>query len=254
MPKMSFSKVLIFACLALLVVLPACTGAATPTAEPTQLPTAAPSATLVAPTATVPPTETPAPTATLIPSPTAIPPTATSTPVPAEEQVTGWCIPRDKAMTVKANVDPVIMPEGAQPMGLKGGAREIITPALSCTLVFNLGQPVGEGALLHLIDRLGHPWLTADIITAPNDPNKAYAVLTHSYVTDPPAWETIYGLEAVNSAGENLWTGSLNINKGWWPEPCWDGQLPNPVTLRCHLQQDLHPWDYAYTPPPPAVP
>lgn len=254
MPRILFPKFWIVLFMALLVILPACTTAPTPTAapEPTQAPTAAASATLE-PTV-VPPTNTPEPTATLVPSPTPVTPTPTNTPVPPEEQVTGWCIPREKAMTVKASPDPVMMPDGAEPMGLKGGALEIVTPALSCTLVFNLGQPVDEGALLHLVDRLGHPWLTTDIIIAPNDPNKGYAVLTHTYVTDPPAWETIYGLEAKNASGENLWAGSLNINKGWLPAPCWDGQLPNPVTLRCHLQQDLHPWDYAYTPLPPGTP
>jgi len=247
-----FSKTLIFVCLIAVIALSACSAA--PTAAPTaSLPPSAAVTDTQEPTS-VPPTETLAATATLIPSPTPVPPTPTITPVPAEEQVTGWCIPREKAMVVKAGPDPVIMPEGAQPMGLKGGALEIVTPVLSCTLVFNLGQPVGEGALLQLNDRLGHPWLTVDLITAPNDPNRAYAVLTHTYVTDPPVWEIIYPIAAKNSAGENLWSGSININKGWLPEPCWDGQLPNPITLRCHLQQDLHPWDYAYTPPPPAVP
>lgn len=252
MSQKPFSRILIVMCL-LAVLVSACSAAPTAAPAPTQEPTQAPvqPATATPQPTAVPPTDTPEPTATLIPSPTPVPPTPTNTPVPAEQQATGWCIPREKSMTVKAGVDPVVMPEGARPMELKDGALRIITPALSCTLVFNLGRPVGEGALLQVNDRFGHPWLTTDIITAPNDPNLGYAVLTHTYVTDPPAWELVYTLDAKNSAGETLWTGALDVDKGWRPEPCWDGQMPNPVTLRCHLQQDLHPWDYAYTPLPP---
>lgn len=237
--------------LLILAMLAACTPAPTPTptlAEPTAAApvseaataTPLPTATAVPPTATLAPTSTPEPTQT---------PEPTATAVLAAEQFNTWCIPKDSAMTARAGEDPSVMPEGARVGELKGDAISLITPALSCTFSVTFNQKAPEGARIELIDTTGVVWLKSDLIVSPQNPNVLYAVLTHSYLTDPPFWSVRYPVRVRLADEREIWTGIVDMNRGW-VKTCWDGTLANVHTLYCHKQQDLHPWDAAYTPPP----
>lgn len=241
-----FSTKFLWVSLGILVfLLPACSPAPTPVAAPTQQavqPTVA-----IANTATQPPTATTAPTATALPpTPTLVPPTSTPTPVPADEQVISWCIPKEQALYVKAGDDPAAMPEKARAGKLSNGVIDVATPDLSCTFVFNLGTPLKDGTVLEVLDGMDQVWLKKALIASPKNPNLSYVVLTHSYITDPPFWSMVYKVALKGADGTALWNGKLNVHSSWMPDKCWDGTMPNMKTLYCKKQQDLHPWDPAY--------
>lgn len=243
------ARKLLFLLMLVLVALSACTPA--PTAAPTAVPPTQAQATQ-APTVTPPPSATPLPpTATDTPQPTATA-TASPTPIPplAIAQSNSWCIPKDNAMYARAAENPSMMPEGAKMGEEKDGAISLITPALSCTFTFTFNQKAPEGARIEVLDRTGVIWLKGELIPSPQDPNMLYTVLTHSYLTEPPFWSILYPARVVLADGTETWTQTLNMNRGW-VKVCWDGTLANVDTLYCKKQQDLHPWDPAYTPPPP---
>lgn len=242
------SKVLLLFLAALVLALPACS-AVTPTpAEPTPAPvqpTAVPTQPVPPTNTPLPPTPTILPTATASATPTAIPPTATNTVVPADQQVRIWCIPKDKAMAVKAPEDPAEMPDGAVAGTFKDNLLKVTKPDLSCMLVFNFGQPLASGSVVEILDGYGSPWLKVNAEPSNKYPGVSYAALTHTYVTDPPFWTITYGLR-VMSGDSVVWSGKLQIDNNWIPEMCWDHVLPNYKTLLCHKQQDVHPWDPGY--------
>jgi hypothetical protein len=243
------SKILLLFLAVMVFALPACSAATPVPVVPTQAPVQptaaatvppAPTATLVPPTATSEPTA----TATVAPTETPVPPTATSTPVPGDQQVSGWCIPKEKAMTIKAADDPAQAPEGAWVGTFTKDTLLLKKPALSCTLVFNLGHALPAGSVVEVLDGYNHPWLKADILPSSN-PDIGYAKLTHSYITEPPTWDSYYGLQ-VKSGDQVAWSGKLQVENSWLPAKCWDNTYPFFKTQRCRLQQDLHPWDPGY--------
>lgn len=235
----------------LVLVLSACAPAA-PAPQPTQPP--APTAVPAEPTA-VPATATLAPTATLPPTATSLPPTATVVPPTATAAVqTGlsasWCILRDNAFNVKAAA-PDVMPDGARPGVEANGSLTLLTPSTTCTLVFSLPTAAIQGAVLEVLDGSNAVWLKAPLQVSSSNPNQAYAVLKHSYVVEPPYWTIFYPMRLKGADGAELWKAQVEMRYYWQPEKCWDGTMPNIKTLACKKQQDLHPWDPAYTPPPP---
>lgn len=243
----------IISILVLAVALAACTPAtavvAPATATNPPAATEPPAATLAAPTPvpTVAPTATLAPTATEAPTATAAP-TLAPTAIPADEQARAWCILKDRAMSVKASDDPAVMPEGATAATLEKGTLVLLKPATACTFVFNLGKPV-EGMELQVLDGFNNVWLKAPVQAAAN--NRGVAVIKHAYFVEPPFWMVDYKLQLAGTDGAVAWSSPVEIRNSWMPAKCWDSTMPNFQTLRCKNQQDLHPWDPAYTPPPP---
>lgn len=250
--RRNISSLVLLLLAVLLVILPGCTPAATPqpTEPPAQAQPATAEPTALPPTATSTATQPPAPTE-VPPTATPLPPTATAT--PAAPQITTWCIPKDQALYIKLPDDPGTMPEGAKAGELVNGAIDLITPAQSCSFVFDLGRPYQDGTVVELLDGAGAVWLKSTLKPLPSAANGGYAVFTHSYVVEPPFWSIVYGVVLRGADGAELWKGQVNMRRGWLPAKCWDGTLPNINTLACKKQQDLHPWDPAYTPPPPEV-
>ncbi|MEA4906705.1 MAG: hypothetical protein GYA17_16295 [Chloroflexi bacterium] len=224
----------------LLGALAACSTAQTPepTAAATQAPSAAPA------TATMLP-----PTATLEPSPTPVPPTATlpptSTPVP--EQFTAWCVPADTGIPPAASDQPWVMPtEGMRTVEVVDGANQLVTHNVSCTFVYTFAQALPAGSMLKVEDDFNNTWLESELTPAGDNANTVYAVLNHSYIVDPPLWTITYRFVVTAPDGSEKRSDSIVFDKGWRPEACWNGALPNPVTLKCIKWEDLHPWDIGY--------
>lgn len=231
----------------LLTLLAACTPAATPA------PTSAPAPTDAPATATpLPPTAEP----TIEPSATEVPPTATpaatATPEIVATQVSGevvaWCLPKDHAVLTQADRDPAQIPADVAPGTLENGAYSLITPAQVCNMAFTLNNPVAPETILQVLDAYNNIWLEIKLVASTTNPNVGVAVITHSYIVEPPFWEIVYPVRLLAPDGSEFWSGKINARRGWKPEPCWDGTLPNVSTLYCPKQQDLHPWDPAYTP------
>lgn len=222
--------------LAITLIVSAC---AAPTAESAAAPTVAaspfPSATAspLPPTETLTPTATPAPTQT--PSPTSVTPS-----------LSAWCLPQESLAPTGSMEQPWVMPAGARPATAAEGGLQLIVPDRFCTFVYTFGQPLPAGARLDIYDNNASPWLQAELKPVPDTPNNAYVILDHSYIVDPPYWQIAYRFVVRAPNGQEPRSDTLIFDKGWRPELCWNGALPNPVTLKCIKQQDLHPWDIGY--------
>lgn len=243
-PKQTFHRATAWLTVAMLFLLLAACTPATPPA-----PTSAPTNTAAPATATPQP-PTAEPTAT--PAPPTSTPAATATPEVVTTQVSGgvvaWCLPKDHAMLTQADRDPAQIPADIAPSTLENGAYSLITPAQVCSMAFTLNNPVAPETILQVLDAYNNTWLELKLSVSTTNPNVGVAMITHSYIVEPPFWEIIYPVRLLAPDGSEIWSGKINAQRGWRPEPCWDGTLPNVSTLYCPKQQDLHPWDPAYTP------
>jgi hypothetical protein len=81
----------------------------------------------------------------------------------------------------------------------------------------------------------------------------AFVTLNHAYIINPPGWDFGFNFVLNGPDGSQIRTDRVNIHR-WDPGLCWDGVKPYWPSLLCREQQDSHPWDYGYTPPPPETP
>ena len=79
------------------------------------------------------------------------------------------------------------------------------------------------------------------------------AVIKHTYLVNAPLWQANYRLEIQGEDGSTLFAAPLHYERNWQAQRCWNGNMPNPVTYRCPLQLDLHPWDAGYGKPLPTI-
>lgn len=249
---------LLSATLLVATLLAACS-AATPQPAPVQ-----PSATTAPPTAApataavLPPTYTPTtPPAT----PTASPAAQTPAPSPtqplalavAENGLSAWCLPEGDSLSPVS--DPLNPPADAHLGALVNSALEIHNlPVIACVVAYTFNQAPPAGLKLEIFDQLNKtPWLTVDLTPVKDKPNSVAAVLRHSYIIAPPLWNVSYFFAVVDANGKELQRVAANLHR-WTPWLCWNGRPPNPLTLRCPLAQDLHPWDPSYGTPVPTAP
>ncbi len=223
---------------------PAATLAQESTATP--LPPTAPAAataTAAAPTATN--TEAPLPTATQIPSMPTPQPSPTADLAGLQKGISGWCLPQD--VLVSAADDPLKPPERAQQGKIVNGALEIRNMPFSiCVFLYAFEKPAPSGLKLEIYDlNQKTPWWKSDLTPVDGKANLVFTRLRHSYIVDPPLWSVGYEFVVRDSSGAELQRDVVNLHR-WTTGLCWQGTLPDPVTLYCPLQQDLHPWDPGY--------
>lgn len=202
-------------------------------------------------TATMQPaTATPLPTSTSTsqPSPTPIPPLAI-----AKDGLTVWCYPDNQISAPPVSDTMAEMPVGVRSSTIEEGIVQVVIPNYSCNYVFNFNQKPPEGLMLEIYDWLQkQPVFSLPLKPASDKSTAAVAYTKNAYLTSPPVWEYTYRFVVKDAAGAELWNNQVHLDKGWRPNICLAGVLPNPKTLRCPLRQDSHPWDawYGKTPVP----
>lgn len=142
------------------------------------------------------------------------------------------------------------MPTGGKTFTKMYGIDALIVPAVSCTFIFTFNQPVMEGVQLEVYDKRAAPWLVTDLIPVA-DTNVAYVTLNNPYIVEPPFWQITYTMAVRDASGQEIWNREVTFDRGYRPELCWDGTLPNAVTMRCRWEKELHPWDPEYRTPAP---
>jgi hypothetical protein len=183
------------------------------------------------------------------PQPTLAPTVETSpTPLP-ELKVEGfnaWCIPARYG--IMPEVSSSVMPEYGRAAVAKGDVLTVLYPDSICAFIFTFNQPAPQGLSLNWLYTTGAetPWLEVPLRADPQNGAIAFGTATHSYVVSPPLWGIDYRLQLKAGDGTSLWENTIHMERDWQPELCWNGVLPNPVTLLCIKQQDLHPWDPGY--------
>ena len=119
-------------------------------------------------------------------------------------------------------------------------------PFSICNFMYNFNQPAPAGLKLEIYDlNQKKPWWTTELKPVDAHPNMVYAPLRHTYIVNPPLWNVDYEFVIRDANGNELQRNQVNLYR-WATGLCWQGTFPDPVTLYCPLQQDLHPWDPGY--------
>lgn len=217
----------------------------TRTTAPTNTPTPAATFTLPPPTATsIPATPTPEPTFTSTITPTLAV-------VAGSDGFNAWCLPQTALTANMDTTKPWLMPSSAKPVEVIKDLPQLVYPAASCTFVFNFNQPVPKGAKLEFYYAKyaePSPWLTEELTPVEGTPNQAYVTITHTYVVNPPLWKVTYRLIVRTADGVEQWSNQVRFVRSWQMARCWNGTLPNPITLECPkiTWGDVHPSDWGY--------
>lgn len=194
-------------------------------------------------------------TNTAVPTLTATPPLPTPTPLPlpsatpelalAQDGLSAWCLPPN--VLVSAASDPLAPPAKAELSKVEKGALEIRNMPFSvCNFLYTFNQPAPDGLTLEIYDQgQKTPWWKTDLSPISDKPTIAYTALRHTYIIDPPLWNVSYDFVLRDSSGTELHRDRVNLHR-WVTGLCWQGTYPDPITLYCPPQQDLHPWDPGY--------
>lgn len=187
----------------------------------------------------VPPTFTP--TATLA-TPTA---SLSITPTGTVDVFTSWCTEWVDELVDGKQAQPWIMPAQGATAGKTVYDYTVLTfPAVSCTIVFNFGAPLPADTKLELYDMWAthDPWLTVPLLFTDTDPNIAYAVLTHTYITSAPAYDVKYVFKVRTPDSTEKWERIMLFSRGWHPRNrCWNGDWPDLETQKCPILPELEP-------------
>lgn len=195
-------------------------------------------------TATVQPSSL-APTASLTGQPDQVTPPAVGANIPADS-FAGWCVPRNVLDTPDSLRQAGAMPEGANPVMVVNGEKEVVIESQNCSFVYTMDNPVPAGMQLKMFDNSGSPFLTTNLTPTIQFPNMGFVTVTHPYVINPPFWTIVYRLDLVGPDGKTLRSDEVNFKRGWVPRTCYDGSWPDPVTLKCKVKGEAHPWDPWY--------
>jgi len=158
----------------------------------------------------------------------------------------GWCVPKNIFYSPEGLQQAGAMPEGAYPVQVVDGEKEVVIEVQNCSFVYTLDGPVPAGTQFKVFDSSGSPFLTADLTPTTQFPNKGFVTVTHPYVINPPFWTIPYRLDLVGPDGKVLRSDEVNFKRGWTPRVCYDGSWPDPVTLKCKFKGEAHPWDPWY--------
>lgn len=241
LPKYS---VYLSALLLFVIVLSACTTAATPqpviptaTAQTAATATTVAPATAVAPVATATQAVTPTQAVTATEAPTA---TTAPTEVPTLALVSdgfkAWCAPESYAGTLPTSPDAV---SGARLLTVKNNQMQVQIPAAYCVVTFQFNQAAPAGLQVIFYDAK-NPFLKLPLTAVTGHPEEVWAVVRHDYVINPPVWYVTYTVALATSDGKELTTNPVKFAKSLPPTCIYTNQLPDPVTGWCPISD---PWE-----------
>ena len=183
----------------------------TPTTEPTPLPTETP---------TIVPTETP---------------TSTFTPTLGVDSnsVTMWVIPQEYSSITLTSLGSRDDYTDATVGTDENGVLNIQVPGSYIVVEATFTQPIPSGTKIQFFEQGAvSPWYETTLSMDANNANKGIALLNHTYLVNPPYWEITYHAKIVDSAGQVYWEKDVRVFKSS-PNTCWNGTMPDPVTLYC---------------------
>jgi hypothetical protein len=178
------------------------------------------------------PTQEPSPIPTEVP--TEIP---TETPVPElgliENGIEFWSIPIDSGAVT---INTIGLPDDylESKIGyIENDIMNVQVPANYVVAEVHFNQVLPNGTKLQLLETGAvTPWYERLFAVDANDNNAGVLLMDHQYIINPPFWEITYHARIVDASGKVYWEKDLRIFKAL-PNTCWDGSLPDPVTLYC---------------------
>lgn len=117
-------------------------------------------------------------------------------------------------------------------------------PELSCMIEVAFKQSVSNDVMVSLYqNRDPVAWYEKVLVPVEGKANHYYAILNHQYIINPPYWDLQYGLK-INDSETIYWEGTLALSRAF-SGLCWEGSVPDPVTLECPyadaLEREPHP-------------
>ncbi len=186
----------------------------------------------------------PVSTVTTLPSPTALS-TVVATEAPttlpikplalSDDGVSGWCLPPGFALPGSHQPES----KEARLATSANGVLNFQIPASSCTLVLVFNQAAQSGMRLQFFEgEKPTPWLAAELTLASDDASIGFVTLQHGAMVDVPTWEIRYPYLLVDASGVKIADGWVRFYRPF-PGLCWEGSLPDPLTLACPLADAL---------------
>lgn len=176
------------------------------------------------------------PTLTASPAPTA---TATPTAIPTlgilTDGFSAWCLPQNQALSTEKESGSYKKLEKAREGEFKEGVLNILAPNAYCTYVYTFNQPMPKNTKLVLYGDAPAPFYTIELSRGEDNPNIGFATPKHSLAYNPDFWEITVRFVVQDANGNELRADKVRIYK-ILPPRCWDGSLPNPVTLECPIE------------------
>lgn len=157
-----------------------------------------------------------------------------------------WCLP--DGIPYPKNAAEITKPEEAIDVFYDGETISYEGPSSGC-FVFLPDEDSNAAYKVAIYDQSNTgPWYTRSFNESQDG---LIAILKHSYIINPPFWEVNYRIELLDGDSEVVFEAPFQYSRMWAPDKCWNGKMPNPVTMLCERQQDQHPWDAWYGKPMP---
>jgi hypothetical protein len=121
---------------------------------------------------------------------------------------------------------------------------KLTIPVRACAVFVTFTQPLSEDVQVEVFEASGtQAWYTRSLIKDEQSENTYFAVLSHQYIIDPPYWNLNYRM-SVQGTTQTYWEGALLVSR-IFNGLCWEGSIPDPVTLKCpdadKLEREPHP-------------
>jgi hypothetical protein len=121
---------------------------------------------------------------------------------------------------------------------------KLTIPVRACAVFVTFTQPLKEDVQVEIFQASdSQSWYTRSLVNDGQSENTYFTVLSHQYIIDPPYWNLNYRMR-VQGPTQTYWEGPLLVSR-IFAGLCWEGSVPDPVTLKCpnadKLEREPHP-------------
>jgi hypothetical protein len=179
-------------------------------------------------------------------TPTNLPPTATTVPPLAivDQGLQIRCLALDSSFptdSVASFSDTLFAVRESDPTA---DGFQVTIPVRACGVFVTFNRPLDGAAQVEIFQSKDtQSWYSRDLLQDETRENSYYAVLDHQYIIDPPYWNLTYRM-TISDGTQTYWDGGLLVSR-IFSGLCWEGSVPDPVTLKCpkadRLEREPHP-------------
>lgn len=121
---------------------------------------------------------------------------------------------------------------------------KITIPVRACAVFVTFTEPLNEDVQVEVFQASDtQAWYTRSLVKDEQSENTYFTVMSHQYIIDPPYWNLNYRMR-VQGPTRTYWEGALLVSR-IFNGLCWEGSVPDPVTLKCpnadKLEREPHP-------------
>ncbi len=177
---------------------------------------------------------------------TSVPPTATEPPplAIAENGLQIRCLALDSSLPIDAASSFSDTLFAVTEIDPTEDGFNVTIPVRACAVFVTFTQPLNEDVQVEVFQAKDiTAWYTSSLVKDDQSENTYFAVLSHQYLIDPPYWYLNYRM-SISGTTQTYWEGDLLVSRVF-SGLCWEGSVPDPVTLKCpeadKLEREPHP-------------